>query len=155
MMQFLRDRHERQFQLAFNRGAIRGDIIYSICLAVFGLSTTYRLRGTPDAGSAVSERGGGSLHMPVGLLACLEHVPLMSLEVNPARGWQTCCAAWRRLAGGCVHDALVSRRLCGLLICPCSCWPLRWCLHMRRCCFSWQRGGPPSMCAAASPLWLP
>ena len=53
MMQFLRDRHERQYQLAFNRGAIRGDIIYSICMAVFGLSAVYRLHGTPDAGSVV------------------------------------------------------------------------------------------------------
>lgn len=55
MMQFLRDRHERQFQLAFNRGAIRGDIIYSICLAVFGLSAVHRLRDTPGMGSAVRE----------------------------------------------------------------------------------------------------
>lgn len=53
MMQFERDRHERQFQLAFNRSAIRGDIIYSLCLGVFGLSAVHRLRELPGTGSAV------------------------------------------------------------------------------------------------------
>jgi hypothetical protein len=37
-MQFERDQYERKFQLRFNRGCLRGDLLYALCLATFGLS---------------------------------------------------------------------------------------------------------------------
>ena len=53
MMQFDRERHERHFQLAFNRVAIRSDVLYGVCLAVFGLLAAFQLRSVPGADGAV------------------------------------------------------------------------------------------------------
>ena len=37
-MQFERAQYERKFQLRFNRGCLRADLLYALCLAAFGLS---------------------------------------------------------------------------------------------------------------------
>lgn len=37
-MHFSREPWEQRFQLSFNRGCMRTDILYALCLAAFGLS---------------------------------------------------------------------------------------------------------------------
>jgi hypothetical protein len=37
-MQFERAQYDRKFQLRFNRGCLRADLLYALCLAAFGLS---------------------------------------------------------------------------------------------------------------------
>ncbi|KAL4434608.1 hypothetical protein ABPG77_002731 [Micractinium sp. CCAP 211/92] len=68
-MHFSRQPWEQRFQLSFNRGCMRTDILYALCLAAFGLSAFYRVRQEPSA------TGGTALAAPP-LLAC---VPLLLL----------------------------------------------------------------------------
>ncbi|PSC68463.1 peptidase S15 [Micractinium conductrix] len=54
-MYFQREQWERRFQLSYNRGCMRTDVLHSLCISAFALSAIYRLHATPgDVALAVT-----------------------------------------------------------------------------------------------------